>query len=120
MSITNKAHVEGSIVKAYIIKEMSTFGSHYFNHGHIKGKLRKNRHDVGPETPLDGKPAIFNYPGRAPHKGVQRILGVKEYAAAYLYVLYNCPEIQPFIRYVISSKNYHLKNILIQITLIYY
>lgn len=64
MMIKNKARVEGSIVEVYVLKEKSTFCSHYFDPDRRKFQLSKGRHDVGPEMPLDRKPAIFNYSGK--------------------------------------------------------
>ena len=60
--IKNKAGVEGSIVEAYILKEISTFCSHYFDHNRRKFQLSKRRHDIGLEMSLYRKP-IFNYQG---------------------------------------------------------
>ncbi|XP_078164828.1 uncharacterized protein LOC144559630 [Carex rostrata] len=64
MMIKNKARVKGSIVEAYVLKEISIFCSHYFDPNRRKFQLSKGRHDVGLEIPLDGKPAIFNYPAK--------------------------------------------------------
>ncbi|KAF3320213.1 hypothetical protein FCM35_KLT22184 [Carex littledalei] len=92
MMIKNKARVEGSIVEAYVLKEISTFCSHYFDPDRRKFQLSKGRHDVGPEMPLDGKPAIFNYPGKGRGNSL-RNLSWDEMTAAQIYVLDNsgCP-----------------------------
>ena len=41
---------------------------------------------------------IFKPPGKAIDAEGKRYLADNEYTAAHLYVLMNCPEVQPFIK----------------------
>jgi len=61
--VKNKAHVEASICEAYIVEEISTFISYYFE-SHLR--MRINRvpwHDGGGEVPSSGNLSIFSNPG---------------------------------------------------------
>lgn len=89
MRVTNKARVEGSIVEATIVKEISTFCSHYFEEKPRNGKQR-----VTKSNPNLGGLSIFDNPGRARGKENRIVLDDKDYKAAHYYVLHNCPEIR--------------------------
>jgi len=59
----NKAHVEASIYKAYIVEEISTFISYYFK-PHLRIRINSvPRHDDGGEVPSSGNLSVFSYPG---------------------------------------------------------
>jgi len=45
----------------------------------------------------DGRASIFTYTGRTIGRAKSRILDQDEYKAAYLYVLLNTIEVQPFV-----------------------
>ena len=96
--VNNKARVEGSICEAYIIEEISTFCSFYFE-SHIQTKINKvERNDVGGEVDApEGCLSIFTHPGRAVGREKIRYLTDVELQAANIYVLLNCDEIQPFV-----------------------
>ena len=96
--VNNKARVEGSICEAYIIEEISTFCSFYFE-SHVQTKLNKvDRNDDGAEVDVPyGSLPIFTHPGRAVGKEKTRYLTDAELKAAITYVLLNCEEIEPFL-----------------------
>ncbi|XP_042379983.1 uncharacterized protein LOC121972368 [Zingiber officinale] len=94
--VKNKAHVEASIVNAYIVEEVTTFASYYFE-PHIQTKRRRpGRNDEGPIDPNTNIFSIFNYLGRPSGQCKQRYLTDQEWRAAQTYVLLNCPEVSPY------------------------
>ncbi|XP_043816100.1 uncharacterized protein LOC122724634 [Manihot esculenta] len=96
--VKNKAYVEGSIVEAYLIEEISSFCSHYFEPSISTRLNRVPRNDDGGHVELMGRLLIFTHAGRPfGHLDHGRILSNEEYHAAHLYVLLNCPEIDPLI-----------------------
>ncbi|XP_021618084.2 uncharacterized protein LOC110619138 [Manihot esculenta] len=96
--VKNKASVEGSIVEAYLIEEISSFCSHYFEPSISTRLNRVPRNDDGGHVEPMGRLSIFTHAGR-PFGQLEhgRMLSNEEYCAAHLYVLLNCPEIDPFI-----------------------
>jgi hypothetical protein len=97
--VKNKAHVEASICEAYIVEEISTFISYYFE-PHLRMRInRVPRHDDGGEVPSSGNLSIFSNPGRPTPKNVVsgRYLSEIEFKA-HNYVLFNCDELRPFIK----------------------
>lgn len=96
--VKNKASVEGSIVEAYLIEEISSFCSHYFEPSISTRLNRVPRNDDGGHVEPMGRLSIFTHAGRPfGHLDHGRMLSNEEYRAAHLYVLLNCPEIDPFI-----------------------
>ncbi|XP_042388266.1 uncharacterized protein LOC121980336 isoform X2 [Zingiber officinale] len=94
--IKNKAHVEASIVNAYIVEEVTTFASYYFE-PHVQSKRqRPGRNDEGPIDPNLNSFSIFNYLGRSSGPCKQRYLTGQEWRAAHTYILLNCPEVSSF------------------------
>jgi hypothetical protein len=70
--VKNKAHVKASICEAYIVEEISTFISYYFE-PHLRTKInRVPRHDDGGEVPSSGNLSIFSNLGRPTPKNVVR------------------------------------------------
>ncbi|KAK4707330.1 hypothetical protein R3W88_033104 [Solanum pinnatisectum] len=115
--VKNRYHVEGSICEAYIIKEISTFSSHYFQ-PNVQTRLNKvTRNDDGGEVDVpDGCLSIFLHPGHPSGVMNGRYLSDKEWDATRIYVLLNCEEIQQFIpifeaELKINSKNINLEEI---------
>jgi hypothetical protein len=98
--VKNKVHVEASICEAYIVKEISTFISYYFE-PHLRTRInRVPHHDDGGEVSSSRNLSIFSNPGRpTPKKVVKgRYLLEIEFRQAYNYVLFNCDELRPFIQ----------------------
>ena len=57
--VKNKAHVEASIYEAYIVEEISTFISYYFE-PHLRTRInRVPRNDDSGEVPSSGNLSIF-------------------------------------------------------------
>jgi len=97
--VKNKAHVEASICEAYIVEEISTFISYYFE-PYLGTRINcVPRYDDGSEVPSSGN-SIFSNPGRPTPKNVVRgrYLSEIEFKQAHNYVLFNCDELRPFIQ----------------------
>ena len=98
--VKNKVHVEVSICEAYIVEEILTFISYYFE-PHLRTRInRVPRHDDGGEVPSSGNLSIFFNLGRPTPKNVvrRRYLSKIEFRQAYNYVPFNCDELRPFIK----------------------
>lgn len=95
--VTNKAHVEGSIAKAYLLEEMSTFASYYYPSDVPSRRTRVPRND-GEGSSENPPLSIFNHPGRSYGKCITSTLNDKEMEAGHLYILLNCPEVVPYIK----------------------
>jgi hypothetical protein len=98
--VKNKAHVEALIYEAYIIEEISTFISYYFE-PHLRMRInRVPRHDDCGEVRSSGNLSIFFNLGRTTPKNVVRgryLLEI-EFRQARNYVIFNCDELRPFIQ----------------------
>jgi hypothetical protein len=98
--IKNKTHVEASICKAYIVEEILTFISYYFE-PYLRTRINHvPRHDDGGEVPLSENLSIFSNPGRPAPKNIVRgrYLSEIKFRQAHNYVLFNCDELRPFIQ----------------------
>jgi hypothetical protein len=98
--VKNKAHVEASICKAYIVKEILIFISYYFEL-HLRMRINRiSRHDDGGEVLSSGNLSIFSNIGRPTPKNVirRRYLFEIEFKQAHNYVLLNRDELRPFIQ----------------------
>ncbi|XP_051139678.1 uncharacterized protein LOC127257344 isoform X1 [Andrographis paniculata] len=97
--VKNKAHVEGSIVNAYLVREASFFCSHYFEkHVYTRARNVPRQDDGG--APIYGNSdtlPVFNHPTRLQGKPKKRFLTLRERNAIQTYFLLNVPEIDPFI-----------------------
>jgi len=93
-------HVEASIYEDYIVEEISTFISHYFE-PHLRTRINHVlRHDDGGEVPSNGNLSIFSNHGQPTPKNAvrRRYLSEIEFRQAHNYVLFNCDELRPFIK----------------------
>jgi len=93
-------HVEASICEAYIVEEISTFISYYFE-PHLRTRInRVPRHDDGGEVPSSENLSIFFNPRRpTPKNAVRgRYLFEIEFRQAHNYILFNYDELRPFIK----------------------
>jgi hypothetical protein len=98
--VKNKAHVEASICEVYIVEEISTFISYYFE-PHLRTRInRVPRHDDGGEVPSSENLSIFSNPERPTPKNAMRgrYLSEIEFRQALNYVIFNCDELRPFIK----------------------
>jgi hypothetical protein len=87
--VKNKAHVEASICEAYIVEEISTFISYYFE-PHLRTRInRVPQHDDGGEVHSSGNLLIFSNPGGpTPKIAVRgRYLSEIEFRQAHNYVI---------------------------------
>lgn len=97
--MTNQAYVEGSICSAYLLEEMSTFASYYYPPNVPSRRTRVPRNDDGGEGSSMNPPlSIFNYPGRPLGKCINSTLDDKEMKVMHLYILLNCPEVEPYLK----------------------
>jgi hypothetical protein len=99
-NVKNKAHVEASICEAYIVEEILTFISYYFE-PHLRTRInRVPRHDDSGEVPSSGNLSIFSNPGQPTPKNIVRgryFLEI-EFRQAHNYVLFKCDELRPFFK----------------------
>jgi hypothetical protein len=98
--VKNKTHVEASICEAYIVEEILTFISYYFEL-HLRMRInRVPRHDDGSEVSSSGNLSIFSNPGRPTPKNAVRgkYLSEIEFRQAHNYIIFNCDELRPFIK----------------------
>ena len=94
----NKAQVEGSISIGYIMDEPAKFASFYFKEGDPTLPLKEKRNEVYLDDNVDDDMfEIFKPPGKSLGAEGKRYLRDDEYKAAWLYVMLNCLEVQPFI-----------------------
>ena len=96
--VKNKACVEGSIAEAYLIEEISTFCSHYFDSSVDTNFNRVDRNDDDGAIFPDGCISIFSHPGQPFGEKRSRILTIEEYEQIMLYVLLNTDEVEPYIK----------------------
>ena len=90
--------MEGSICEAYIIEEISTLCSLYFEPTVESRFTQVPRNDDASEVESLGRLSIFTYPGRSLGRGSwQRLLNEKEYHIVSNYVLFNCEEMIPYM-----------------------
>jgi hypothetical protein len=70
--VKNKVHVEASICEVYIVEEISTFISYYFE-PHLRTRInRVPQHDDGGEVHSSGNLSIFSNLGRPTPKNAVR------------------------------------------------
>ncbi|KAG5605151.1 hypothetical protein H5410_026643 [Solanum commersonii] len=79
-----------SMVEFHLAREITDFGSYYFESSVPCFQNRPNRHDNGGETmkPL----SIFNQPGKGSKKRTRRNLSAMEFKSTSTHVLLNCPQ----------------------------
>ncbi|KAJ1381979.1 hypothetical protein SESBI_44634 [Sesbania bispinosa] len=101
----NASAVEGPICEAYLVEETSTFASYYYPLDVPCRRTRVPRNDDGGESSSILAPlSIFNNLGRPSGKFTSYILGEREMKASHLYVLLNCPEVEPYLTSVYGFK----------------
>ncbi|KAJ8641022.1 hypothetical protein MRB53_017716 [Persea americana] len=96
--VKNRAYVKGSICEAYSFDEISMFVSNYFLDEVFTKANRVPRHDDGGNVELNGRRSVFGLPGRAYGNGKRIFLSEQELHAAHTYILFNCEEIDDFVR----------------------
>ena len=95
--VKNKTRVEGSIMEAYIIKEILNFIHHYFN-PNVHTKLTQiDRNDDGGDGGFELEVSIFTYPAHEYGHEWCLYLTDAEFRQAHSYVLLNYSEVNPYI-----------------------
>lgn len=99
--VKNKARVEGSIANVYLVREVSYFCSHYFEE-HVYNRARnvpRNDPQLRPsgEELSEDNFTIFKTPRRLQGKMRTRRLTLDEQKVAHYYVIFNSPQIDPYI-----------------------
>ena len=94
----NKSQPESSMVMAYLIYEIKTFGSHYFDPKlpAMMATMPRNVVQQGIRRPTTFD--VFGMKGSAFGRGRQRHLTIEEYNALHLHVLLNCKEVHPYMQ----------------------
>ncbi|KAF7128108.1 hypothetical protein RHSIM_Rhsim11G0023200 [Rhododendron simsii] len=90
--VANKARPEGSIAEAYIVQECLTFCSMYLRNGSNKPERNRDGVDRGFEMEIFNQHIRLFSPivgGPEPSQ--------KEREIAHWFVLYNCPEVEPYL-----------------------
>ncbi|KAL0403965.1 UNVERIFIED_CONTAM: hypothetical protein Sradi_2037300 [Sesamum radiatum] len=116
-NMKNKAAVEASICEVYIVEEISTFTTHYFELDVICKKCRPGRNDDGLNNENIEHMSIFNHPDRSHGASKMRYLIDEERHVAETYIVANCPEAHPYYEWVDPIKGvkihptYHLVDV---------
>ncbi|KAL0309089.1 UNVERIFIED_CONTAM: hypothetical protein Sradi_5851200 [Sesamum radiatum] len=90
MKVKSKAHVEASIVEAYLVEEISLFSSLYFESRVLCKRNRPHRNGDLSMNDTRIQQSIFNYPGRASGASKKRWLSGLERHIIDTYILINC------------------------------
>ena len=93
--VSNRAHPEGSIAEACVMKECSTFCSMYL-HGIETRFNRQERNFDGERQPLD-RFSVFSTSFRAFGHRDDLMLTQDQYDSLSWYVLNNCEELQEYL-----------------------
>ena len=101
---SNRARLEDSILKAYILKKCITFSSLYLDGVETVHNQRERNADCGE---YGQGLTVFSQtaqPSRSKRSDVGMSLELRDIARWYL--LYNCPELEPYLEYVMSYFDY--------------
>ena len=97
--VRNKAQPEGSIAEGYLVEEILTFCSRYFDDS-LETRFNRSRHvdDAANDNILaPGLPNIFRQVGRAVGNAETFTLTQLERLQAHRYVLVNCKLVDQYI-----------------------
>ncbi|KAJ8639970.1 hypothetical protein MRB53_016664 [Persea americana] len=72
--------------------------TYYFPNEVLTKANRVPKHDDGGNVELNGRLSVFGLPGRTYGKGKRIFLSEQELHAAHTYILFNCEEIDDFVR----------------------
>nr|GMD88347.1 uncharacterized protein LOC109213868 [Ipomoea batatas] len=102
--IHNMTRLEGSIAEGYIAKECMTLCSRYLKS--IRTKFnRLERNNDGGSYITNVEISIFSKSRRALGAGIARNLSDDEWLQAHIYVLKNCDDVQPFLKFRIEDND---------------
>ncbi|CAH9102237.1 unnamed protein product [Cuscuta epithymum] len=100
----NKQFLEGSIVEKFWVQEIALFCEHYFDNNlgsrvnpHIRNEVLPSMLTIGESSNDSEKLSIFKHPVRNFSRMSYRALTNEELHHVHSYVLFNCPEVQPYI-----------------------
>lgn len=96
--VSNRAQVEASVSEAVVIEEIVSYVEKYFRNDVQTRYNRVGRNDDGGDVDDDGRLSVFTLPGRFLGKSKKRMLSFKEFAAAKIYVLLNCVEVDDYLK----------------------
>ena len=98
--VSNQARPEGSIAEAYILKECINNWSLYIDGIETVHNRRKRNEDLGESSEwlIVFSQTAWPTGGRQNDDNLSRAL----LDTAYWYLLYNSPELEPYLKYVIS------------------
>ncbi|KAL0305072.1 UNVERIFIED_CONTAM: hypothetical protein Sangu_3052700 [Sesamum angustifolium] len=96
MKVKDKAHVEASIVEAYLVEEISLFTSHYFEPQVLCKRNMPSRNDDLVMNDTHIQQSIFNYIGRASGASRKRSLSGSEQHIIKMYILTNREIVTPY------------------------
>uniref|UniRef100_M1D484 TNP2-like transposon protein n=1 Tax=Solanum tuberosum TaxID=4113 RepID=M1D484_SOLTU len=97
--VRNRNQPEGSIIEGYIVEESIIFCSRYLP-GNVKGYDRMDKNYEDDHIKTYSGLSVFERKGSPLLRDASRNLEELERKQAHLYVLRNCEEVQPFLRYV--------------------
>ena len=98
--VQQKAHVEGSICEAYLVQEVSSYVSMYFDSTVETNATQPRRHDdfVDHGIGIDNQLSIFCHPCRPTAiKKSGPYLDDENWECAHMYILANTPEVKPIL-----------------------
>ncbi|KAL0427819.1 UNVERIFIED_CONTAM: hypothetical protein Slati_2956700 [Sesamum latifolium] len=109
MKVKNKAHVEASIVEAYLVKEIGLFTSQYFEPQVLCKRNRLGRNDELTMNDTCIQQFIFNFSGRASGASKKRWLSRSERHIIETYILTNCEVVTPYYESFLNElyERYH-------------
>ena len=100
--VRNRSRPEGSIATGYIIDECLGFASMYFGEGIDTKRRRPGRNsDAACASTWEGF-SIFVAPGRSLGQHELVHLEHDEWERAHQAVLFSCPEVKEYIKYIVS------------------
>ncbi|KAL0395436.1 UNVERIFIED_CONTAM: hypothetical protein Slati_4509800 [Sesamum latifolium] len=108
MKVINKAHVEASIVEAYLVGKISIFTSQYFEPQVLCKRNRPSRNDdlaMNDNTHI--QQSIFNFPGRGSGASKKRWLSGSERHIIQTYILTNCEVVTPYYESFLNELYVH-------------
>ncbi|KAL0406611.1 UNVERIFIED_CONTAM: hypothetical protein Slati_3975000 [Sesamum latifolium] len=109
MKVKNKAHVEASIVEAYLVEEIGLFCSQYFELQVLCKRDRPGRNDELTMNDTRIQQSIFNFPGRSSGASKKRWLSGSKRHIIETYILTNCEVVMPYYESFLDSlyERYH-------------
>lgn len=94
--VRNKARVEGSIVEAYLVEEISHFTSLFLPDLIASSRNRPHRYaQVGPAS--ESNLSMFQVQGWKTGRGISRTLTFEEQKKAMIYIYTNMSEMDGFV-----------------------